>query len=55
MTDPKCGKANIKKKTPVVNYKRYEENKKFPSRFQRNIDVEIEVSEYNTKAGKMKL
>lgn len=55
MTDPKAGKANIKKKKPVPNYSLYEASRKLPSRFQRNVDVKVVVSDYNSKAGTLKL
>jgi len=59
MTDPKAGKANIKKKRPIPNYCFDEisradfQDKK--AVFQRNQAVKIEVSDYNSKAGKLKL
>ena len=53
MTDPKAGKANIKKKIPVPNYNMYGTSRDLPSRFQRNIDVKVHVSDYNSKAGKL--
>lgn len=55
MTDPKAGMANIKKKKSVPNYSLYGASKDQPSRFQRNIDVKVEVSDYNSKAGKLPL
>ena len=55
MTDPKAGIANIKKKTPVPNHNLYGTNRDLPSRFQRNVDVKVKVSDYNSKAGKLSL
>lgn len=55
MTDPKAGKANIKKKKPVPNYSLYETSREMPSRFQRNVNVKVKVSDYNSKAGKLSL
>jgi len=55
MTDPKAGIANIKKKKPVPNYSLYGTNRDLPSRFQRNVDVKVVVSDYNSKAGKLSL
>ena len=54
MTDPKAGIANIKKKKPmmpiIVSPKESE-----PAVFQRKVKVLVKVSDYNSKAGKMKL
>ena len=57
MTDPKAGIANIKKKKPVPNYEfdpgpNWED---WPHKFQRDMTVKIEVSDYNSKAGKLSL
>lgn len=59
MTDPKAGKANIKKKKPVPNYlgELLEQIKDPPHVFQRNSCnvVNVEVSDYNSKAGSLEL
>ncbi len=60
MTDPKAGKANIKKKKPVPNYNSFDRGsdwEDWPHKFQRNlaVPIEVEVSDYNSKAGKLPL
>lgn len=61
MTDPKAGIANIKKKKPVPNYKLYHDTnwRDWYPPFQRRQTVKIlvkkEVSDYNSKAGKLPL
>lgn len=55
MTDPKAGIADIKEKTPAPNHSLYEPKKEPPSRFQRNTDVKVEISDYNSGTGKLKL
>ena len=61
--DPKGGIANIKKKIPIPNYK-YELNNEsywkdyyYKAVFQRkqNVKILVKVSDYNSKAGKLKL
>lgn len=52
----KHGMANIKKEVPGRFIKQSEpRNNNEPSRFQRNITVKIEVSKYNSDAGKLSL
>lgn len=52
----KYGMASIKKEVPghfvKTNLSKYDNE---PSRFQRNITVKIEVSKYNSNAGKLSL
>lgn len=61
MIDPKAGIANIKKKIAVPNYEfevlRLHElgDRDWHPPFQRRQSVKIEVSDYNSKAGKLKL
>ena len=60
MTDPKAGKANIKKKKPVPNYELPVHGSSWedwPHQFQRNLAVtsKVEVSDYNSKAGTLPL
>lgn len=60
MTDPKAGKADIKKKKAIPNYKLRVHGSSWidwPHRFQRNlaVPIEVEVSDYNSKAGKLSL
>ena len=53
MTDPKAGIANIKKKMAIPNYNN--ESKETIAVFQRKTTVKVEVSDYNSKAGNLKL
>ena len=55
MTDPKAGKANIKKKRPIPNYEPKVSRQYEKVVFQRKQAVKIEVSDYNSKAGKLEL
>ena len=55
MTDPKAGKANIKKKKPIPNYPLIVSPQYEKAVFQRGQAVKNEVSDYNSKAGKLLL
>lgn len=50
MTDPKGGIANIKKKVSILKYNADNNRKETPIVFQRSENIEIEVSDYNSKA-----
>ena len=52
----KFGMANIKREIPNFIAKQKEtRDDGEPSRFQRNIKVKVEISKYNTDAGKLSL
>lgn len=54
MTDLKCGIPNIKKKIPVLHY-HPEPIIEEPSKFQKSSNIPVEVSDYNSKAGRLVL